>query len=248
MADPAFLADPIITQLKLIAPRLNAIIVADAPDGQELVYRDLNGSERLYIVSPSAKVSEGDGFVNVPASAHAAGIFSVINFWESPSNRIIEGIVGTSHPISFALDDPESEGQRLNGFQVATIVRINGFRLWGARGTGDQTDLKTNQIQKVRISDAIKEALISSHLWAVALGLTKTYFETVTASVNKYLGDLQLQGAIAGGECFPKDEANTPESLFDGKAYFVYRYTPSPVSEVLTFEEQITDQYLKNLV
>jgi len=247
MAEVQFLADPIVTEMKLIASRLNAIPVADAPDGQEQIYRDLNGTARLYILSPMAKVSDGDSFVNVPASAFAAGILGAINFWDSPSNRIIEGIVGTSRAISFALDDPASEGQRLNSFQVATIVRISGFRLWGARGTGDQTDLKTNQIQKIRISDAIKEALILSHLWAIARNLNKTYFESVTASVNKFLGDLQLQGAIAGGECFANDEANTPESLFDGKAYFTYRYTPSPVSETLTFEEIITDSYLKNL-
>ncbi len=245
---PDVLADPVVATLKTVAKRLNAIAIADAPDGKQADYRNANGSERLYIVNPEAKEMSDDGLIDLPGSAHAAGVFATINFWESPSNKEIQGIVGTSRPISFALDDPESEGQKLNGVQVATIVRLNGFRLWGVKGTGDQTDLKTNQIQKVRISDAIKEALISSHLYAVARNLTRTYFETVTASVNRYLADLQVLGAIAGGVCYAKDEANTPESLFDGKATFVYEYTPSPVAETLTFEEQITDKFLANIV
>ncbi|HYX35321.1 MAG TPA: phage tail sheath subtilisin-like domain-containing protein [Oligoflexus sp.] len=246
MAD--ILADPIVSSLKSVARRLNAVVVADAPSGKEKEYRVANGSERLYLVSPAAKEFLKDALLDVPASAHAAGIMATINFWESPSNKEISGIVGTSRPISFALDDPDSEGQLLNSIQVATIVRLNGFRLWGVRGTGDQTDLKTNQLQKVRISDAIKEALISSHAYAVARNLTRTYFETVTASVNAYLADLQVLGAIAGGICYAKAEANTPENLFDGKATFVYSYTPSPVSETLTFEEQITDKFLENIV
>ncbi|RYZ75326.1 MAG: phage tail protein, partial [Proteobacteria bacterium] len=211
-------------------------------------YRNANGSERLYIVYPKVKEAFGNGFEEVPVSAHAAGIFSTINFWESPSNKEIQGIIGVSRPISFALDDPDSTGQILNSFQVATVVRLNGFRLWGVRGTGDQTDLKTNQIQKVRISDAIKEAFISSHLYAVARNLTRTYFETVTASVNRYLADVQVLGAIAGGVCYAKDEVNTAESLFNGEATFVYEFTPSPVGETITFEEKITDKFLTNIV
>jgi phage tail sheath protein FI len=245
---PEVNADPIAGKLVSVAKRLNAIAIADAPDSKEQDYRNANGSERLYIINPKAKQASDKTSRFVPASAHAAGVFGRINFWESPSNQEIEGIIGTSRTISFALDDPESEAQKLNAIQVATIVRLNGFRLWGIRGSGIQTDLKTNQIQKVRISDAIKEALISSHLYAVARNLTRTYFETVVASVNKYLGDLQTTGAIAGGTCYAKAEANTPQNLFDGKAWFVYEFTPSPVSETLTFEEQITDKYLANLI
>lgn len=245
---PELNADPICGKLVSVAKRLNAIATADVPDKYEQAYRNANGNERLYLVNPKARQASGNTYISVPSSAHAAGIFGRINFWESPSNQEVYGISGTSRTISFALDDPESEGQRLNSFQVSTIVRINGLRLWGIRGSGDQTDLKTNQIQKVRISDAIKEALIASHLYAVARNLTRTYFETVVAGVNKYLGDLQTEGAIAGGTCYAKKEKNTPENLFDGKAWFVYEFTPSPVSETLTFEEQITDKYLENLV
>ncbi|MDQ3232819.1 MAG: hypothetical protein M3Q07_13460, partial [Pseudobdellovibrionaceae bacterium] len=108
MAD--ILADPIVSSLKNVARRLNAVVVADAPSGKEKEYRVANGSERLYLVSPAAKEFLKDALLDVPASAHAAGIMGTINFWESPSNKEISGIVGTSRPISFALDDPDSEG------------------------------------------------------------------------------------------------------------------------------------------
>ncbi len=245
----AILADSIAKKLAQIAKRLNGIAVIDGPTDESKVkeYRDVNGVEGSYIVYPKVKITEGSSYRDVPASAYAAGIFGVINFWESPSNREIQGIVGTSVPIAFALDDPQSLGQRLNAVQVATIVRAMGIRLWGVRGTGDQTDLTSNQIQKLRIRYAVKEALITSHQWAIAKGLTATYFETVAASVNSYLAYLMGLGAIAGGECFANKTRNTPEALFDGRAYFIYRITPTPVSETLTFEEEVTSEFLAKI-
>jgi phage tail sheath protein FI len=242
----AILADPIVKKLAQTARRLNGIGVVDGPaDGTKVKdYRDINGDEGIYIVYPKVKIAEGQGYRDVPASSYVAGLLGTINYWESPSNREIQGIVGTSVPISFALDDPQSLGQRLNAMQVSTIVRAMGFRLWGVRGTGDQTDLTSNQLQKLRIRYAVKEALIISHQWAIAKGLTATYFETVAASVNSYFAYLMGLGAIAGGECVPNKIKNTPEALFDGRAYFTYRFTPTPVSETLTFEEEVTSDFL----
>ncbi|MDQ3232503.1 MAG: phage tail sheath subtilisin-like domain-containing protein [Pseudobdellovibrionaceae bacterium] len=252
MADPAATpANAIVTKLKTISNRLGAIVVVDTPEDNsegrtELKkFRDANGAANVYMVSPKAKVAGEKNAVDAPASAHVAGVFARINFWESPSNQEINGILGTSSAVSFALNDPQSTGQVLNRMQIATIVRQDGLRLWGARGTGDPTDLKTNQIQKVRIRDAIREAIQASHRWAVAKGITRNYFDAVANNVNAYLDELKRLGAIAGGKCYPDPDANTPTALNDGKVYWIYEFTPTPVSETLTFTEEITDKYLE---
>lgn len=244
------LADPVATKLKDIAARLNGIAIADGPDDKtkQQDYRNANGADNLYIIHPKAKAMVAGAIVDVPMSAYAAGVFGTIKFWESPSNRIVRGILGPSRSIAFALDDAKSEGQILNGFQVATLVRQDGFRIWGARGTGDPGNQKTNQIQKLRIRNAIKAKLISSHRWAVAQGITRKYFITVTSSVNNFLALLKSEGAIAGGECYALDEMNPPSELFNGNAHFYYSFTPTPVSERITFEEIVTDKYLANIV
>ncbi len=247
MADT--LSNPTVVKLKAIAKRLSAVAIVDAPESfdEAKKFRAANGDERIYLISPGVKVSDGDTLKSTPASAYAAAIFARINFWQSPSNQELEGILGSSVPVSFALDDPASQGQLLNGSQIATIVRQDGLRLWGVNGSGDQTDLTSNQIQKVRIRDAIKEALLSSIRWAIALGITKDFFTAVSSKVNEFLGDLQRKGAILGGECFPDDDQNTPGNLSSGKAFFVYRFTPISVAETLTFTEDVTDEYFRKL-
>jgi phage tail sheath protein FI len=248
MAD--VLADPVVTKLKDVATRLNGIALADGPEDKtkQQDYAKANGAANLYILHPKAKATVGDAIVDVPLSAFAAGVLGTLKFWESPSNKVVRGIIGPSRPIAFALDDPRSEGQILNSYQVATLVRQDGFRIWGARGSGDPTDQKTNQLQKLRIRNAIKAKLISSHRWAVAQGITKKYFVTVTSSVNNFLALLQSEGAIAGGECYALEEKNPPSELFNGSAHFYYAFTPTPVAERLTFEEIVTDKYLSNIV
>ncbi|TCS44267.1 phage tail sheath family protein [Pseudobacteriovorax antillogorgiicola] len=244
----AILKDPVLEKLRVVAERLNAIAVTETSEKDYLEYRKANGAENVYMIYPKVKVQSGDKIEDAPASAAVAGIFAGLNFWESPSNKLINGVLGTSTPISFALDDPLSDGQSLNSAQISTIVRQDGLRLWGSRGTGDQTDLKTNFIHKVRIRNSIREALISGHRWALAKNMgSQRYFDEVATSVTNYLARLQRDGAIAGGVCYPDEESNTPDALADGKAYFVFEYTPSPVSERLTFKERITNDYLKTL-
>lgn len=193
------------------------------------------------------KVSHAGKTIAVPASAYAAGVFAKVEFWESPSNQTVNGILGTEFPVAFALDDAQSTGQRLNAKHVATVVRQDGFRLWGARGAGDETDLTTNQIQKVRIADAIREAILSSHRWAVAKGITANYLKAVQNGVKAFLDDLKTKGAIAGGDCAPDDEQNTAIHFNQGKVYWRYSFTPTPVAETLYFIEQITDSYLTKI-
>ena len=54
-----------------------------------------------------------------------------LGFWNSPSNKTINGIIGTSRQVDFQLGDKNSRANLLNEQEVATIIREDGFRLWG---------------------------------------------------------------------------------------------------------------------
>ena len=161
-----------------LADRLRGIVVADGPntsDAEAIAYRELFDSRRLFIVDPGVKLAGSAGATyDAPASGRAAGVMARNDadpergFWWSPSNRPVLGIAGTSRPVSFILGDAASGANYLNEHEVATIIRQQGYRLWGNRTCS--SDPKWAFVSVVRTADAINAALLRSHLWAVDRG------------------------------------------------------------------------------
>lgn len=139
--DGETLANPVVSELLGIAERLKAVIIADCPDGSEqdaIKYQKCFGSARVYSVYPWVKIQdENDQIVSFPSSAAVAGLLAKSDnergFWWSPSNTTINGIIGISKPIDFALGDTSCKANFLNENKVATIIQEDGFRLWGNR-------------------------------------------------------------------------------------------------------------------
>jgi phage tail sheath protein FI len=109
------LANPVVAELLGIAERLRAVIIADGPnttDAAAIDYREDWGSPRIYVVDPHVKVMKNGAVVTEPVSARVAGLIAKIDndrgFWWSPSNNVIDGIVGSHRPVDFALGDPRT--------------------------------------------------------------------------------------------------------------------------------------------
>jgi len=252
-AKTAAAANPVVAELVGIAERLRAIVVADGPNSTDAAAVQAAGdfgSKRVYLVDPFVKVSRGGTIVNEPASPAVAGLIAKIDydrgFWWSPSNQTINGIIGTSRPIDFALGDKSSRANLLNEQNVATIVREDGYRLWGNRTLS--SDQKWAFLSVVRTSDMINDSILRAHLWAVDRNITKTYFDDVSESVNAYLRELKALGAILGGRCYPDGELNSPSSIKDGKAWFNIDFTPPYPAEHVIFRSRIVDDYLEELI
>jgi phage tail sheath protein FI len=203
------------------------------------------------VVDPGVKVLDTDGsFVNEPASARVAGIIAKSDaergFWWSPSNRQIYGIVGTTRAVDFALGDANARANLLNEGSIATIIRQDGFRLWGNRTLSD--DPKWAFLSVVRTADMINESLLRAHLWAVDRNITKTYLEDVVEGVNAYLSHLTQIGAILGGRCWANPDLNTPSQLEAGKVYFDFDFTPPTPAEHVTFRSRLVNDYFEEVV
>ena len=158
-------------------------------------------------------------------------------YWSSPSNREILGIAGTSRVVDFNLGDEASSANLLNAGEVATIIRYNGYRLWGNRTASD--DAKWAFLGVVRTADVINESLLRAHLWAVDRNLTKTYVEDVVESVNDFLRRLQAQGAILSGRCWADPARNTDAARDAGRVYFDFEFDPPSPAERITFRSQL---------
>lgn len=247
-------ANAVVAELVGIAERLRAVIPADGPnssDAAAITYRGDWGSKRVFVIDPWVQVRNPDGVIeNRPASARVAGLIAKTDnergFWWSPSNQVINGIVGTSRPVDFTLGDANSRANLLNEQEVATIVRQDGYRLWGNRTCSD--DPKWAFLSVVRTADMINDSILRAHMWAVDRNITRTYLDDVTQGVNDYLASLQAQGAILGGICYPTPDLNTPANIAQGKVFFDFDFTPPYPAEHITFRSKLVNTYIEEIL
>lgn len=248
------LANPVVAELSGIADRLRAVIIADGPntnDADAITYREDWGSARVYVIDPYTMVwdTATSAAVQAPASARVAGLIAKIDndrgFWWSPSNQVVNGIVGTARPVDFALGDANCRANLLNENEVATIIHQDGYRLWGNRTCS--SDPKWAFLSVRRTADMINESLLQAHLWAVDRAISKTYIKDVTEGVNAYLRHLKAVGAILGGSCWADPEMNTPDQIEQGKIYFDFDFTPPYPAEHVTFRSRMVNDYLEEL-
>lgn len=246
-------ANAVVSELLGIANRLRAVIIADGPntnDADAIAYRGDFGSKRVYVVDPKVLVLDDDGTTITDwSSPRVAGLIARIDnergFWWSPSNQEIYGIQGTARTIDFVLGDASSRANLLNENEVATIIRQDGFRLWGNRTCS--SDQKWAFLCVVRTADIINDSLMRAHLWAVDRGITKQYVNDVIEGVNAYLRNLVGLGAILGGTCWADPDLNTADQIADGKVYFDFDFTPVYPAEHIIFRSQLTNDYISEV-
>lgn len=246
-------ANPVVAELVGIAERLRAVIIADGPnttDQDAFEYAGDFGSRRVYVVDPGVKKLNSDGeVVNEWASACVAGLIAKTDnergFWWSPSNQEINGILGTKRPVDFTLGDANCRANLLNEKKIATIIREEGFRLWGNRTLS--SDPKWVFLSVVRTADILNDSLLKAHRWAVDRNITKTYVKDVTEGVNAYLRDLQNIGAILGGTCWADPDLNTPSKISQGQIFFDFDFTPPYPAERITFRSHMVQDYIETI-
>lgn len=245
--------NPVVAELIGIAERMRAVIIADGPntnDADAIAYAGDFGSKRVYVVDPKViKVDEAGNNQTEWSSPCVAGLIAKSDnergFWWSPSNQNINGIIGTARAIDFTMGDANSRANLLNEQNVTTIIRQDGFRLWGNRTLS--SDPKWAFLCVVRTADIINDSLMNAHLWAVDRGITKQYFTDVVEGVNAYLRHLVSIGAIIGGTCWADPDLNTPDQIAQGKVYFDFDFTPVYPAEHVIFRSHLVNDYLTEI-
>ena len=243
----------VVAELKGICEQMRAIGIIDGPsttDAAAQTYAGNFGDKRLYMIDPKVTVYRDGSPVYEPASSVVAGLIAKTDndkgFWHSPSNQTINGITGTERAIDFQMGDTTSRANVLNGQKIATIIREDGYRLWGNLTLS--SDTKWQFISVVRTADIINDSLLRAHLWAVDRNINKTYFDDVAESVNAYLRTLQNLGAILGGTCWADPDLNSEVNLQAGKVYFNFDFTPPAPAQTITFSSYLTNDYFAELV
>ena len=247
--------NPVTSALITVAERLRAVVVADGPNTTEadaITDAGKYGSDRLFIVDPAVRVAEGPtgAIVTRPASPFVAGLIAKRDaekgFWWSPSNQVIEGVRASARPISFQINSPETEANRLNEAKAATIVHQNGYRLWGDRTTA--TDPLWTFLNVRRTADMIYESIEAAHLWAMDRPFSAQLVLDIRDSVQAYINTLVVRGALLGGRVWLDPELNTETELKAGKLYLDFDIEPPAPLEHLTFRAHRNGSYYDELV
>jgi phage tail sheath protein FI len=186
----------------------------------------------------------------VAASPYVAGVIARtdkdVGFWCSPSNKVVNGIVGLSKPVDFALGDSACKANYLNENGIATVINQDGYRLWGNRSTSDEAVYKFLCVR--RTADIISDSILRAHLWAVDRNIVKNYLTDVTESVNAFLASLKSQGAILQGKCYANKELNTAANIAEGKVFFDFSFTPAYPAEQVTFRAYLDNSNLDSVL
>lgn len=254
---------PVTAEMLGIADELLAVIIADGPNtnNQDAIrFRREFGDKRVYVVDPWVKFwnTDTDGYDQQPASARVAGIINKVDnrsdgikrgWWSSPSNELMNGITGTARPIP-KTGGVNSVANYLNSNEVTVVcgAEDGGYHLWGNRTCS--ADPLYWFINAVRTDDMIQESLTQAMRWAIDLGITRTFFENVTESVNAFCRNLEALGAIAIGKqspCWVDEKLNTSDQMMQGKAVVNFDYDRFYPCEHLTVQRYINHDYLTTI-
>ncbi|WP_024674071.1 phage tail sheath family protein [Pseudomonas syringae] len=243
------------TAMTALADKLRALPILDGPnttDEAVMAYAENFGGKRSFMVDPGVQYwdTTANKTVDAPGSAWVAGLFAWTDaeygFWASPSNKEFAGITGTTRPIEFLDGDETCRANLLNNANIATIIRDDGYRLWGNRTLS--TDPKWAFVTRVRTMDIVMDAILYGHKWAVDRSITATYVKDVTEGLQAFMRDLKNQGAIINFEVFADTELNTASQLEEGKVYWNIRFTDVPPAENPNFRVEVTNQWLTEVL
>jgi Phage tail sheath protein FI len=228
----------VATAMDALAGKLRAVAIIDGPgttDEAATTYAKSFGSKRLFMVDPGVQQwdTTANATVDQPGSAWVAGLFAWTDteygFWASPSNKEFVGITGTTRSVEFLDGDDTCRANLLNNANIATIIRDDGYRLWGNRTLS--SDAKWAFVTRVRTMDIVMDAILYGHKWAVDRSITATYVKDVTEGLQAFMRDLKNQGAIINFEVYADPVLNTASQLEQGKVYWNIRFTDVPPAE-----------------
>jgi len=253
-ANIAACANPVVAEMLGYAERFRGVIIADGPNTNRsaaLQYRQDWGSARVYVVDPGILVWDTELSMPVvqPSSDRVAGLIAKMDQengpWWSPSNKILNGVIGIARPISFGISDFNSEANYLNENEVATVIREEGYRLWGNKTCSSDPLWKFLSVR--RTHDLINDSVENAYLWALDRPFSVQLLVDVADSLMAFLRVLQARGATLGYKVWLDPKLNTKETMMDGKFWVDFdAEAPAPL-ENLNFTAHRNNKYYETL-
>ncbi|WPZ28196.1 phage tail sheath subtilisin-like domain-containing protein [Sulfitobacter sp. OXR-159] len=243
-------ANPVVAELVGVLDQLKAVAFVDGPDTTDedaLAYRELIGSQRVYVVDPKVLVwdAEADAYAARPASARFAGVQARVDtnlgFWHSLSNKNINGIGGASRTVTYGL-----QADYLNENHVGTIINMgSGFITWGNRAATEDDLWVFLSVR--RTADFINEAIEKAYLEFVDKPFSAANLKFMLESGNAAMRTFKASGAILGGRVWIDETLNEPTEMAAGKITLSMEFEPPAPMEDIRFIAHRNIQYYLEL-
>jgi len=258
---------PVFVETKVVADELQAaaekyrgIYIPDLPAGTTLAQALASrgpastnafkvASQRGYGVFPHLIAYDvaTDANVVVPYSAYMAGVISRVDreegFWVSPSNKEINGIVGSEIAIISDYSDPESESNLLNAAGITTVYSGygTGVRTWGNRNLSYPANSDPKTFLSIRrMADVVHESLEEAAFPYIDKPINQAIIDTIREEGNSFFNTLIGRGACTPGsrvEYVPED--NPATELAAGHIQFNLVFMGPTPAERITFKSYL---------
>ncbi|WP_193617875.1 phage tail sheath subtilisin-like domain-containing protein [Neisseria mucosa] len=168
-----------------------------------------------------------------------------IGVHKSISNTEIQGVSALKYPRSFGLLDINSEANTINNLNVTTIIRENGFRVWGNRTCS--ADPIWAFEPTVRVASVIKETIAESFLWAMDKPMHPSMMIDIINTINAKLAEKVYKGWLLGAQVFIDPKKIEKERVSNGIFAFDYEFTVAPPLENIELNQHVSDRFIVNL-
>lgn len=253
---PELDSQDVLTELVGIAQATRAFAYGSAggnPDITEVGnYRKNFGQRELMLIDnefmafdPTTKKTETAATIARILGARAK-LDKNVGWHKSISNTEINGVSGLKFARSFDLLDKNCDANTINNKDVTTLIREDGFRVWGNR-TCTNDSMMAFEVA-TRTAQIIQETIASAFMWALDKPMHPSLMEDIIMAINAKLAQYVNKGYILGARVFIDKTLNTSETVQAGQFTISYEFTWVPPLENMIFNQHVTDTFFVNLV
>mgnify|MGYP000930555300 FL=1 len=253
---PELDSQDVLTELVGIAQATRAFVYGSAggnPDITEVGnYRKNFGQRELMLIDnefmafdPTTKKTETAATIARILGARAK-LDKNVGWHKSISNTEINGVGGLKFARSFDLLDKNCDANTINNKDVTTLIREDGFRVWGNR-TCTNDSMMAFEVA-TRTAQIIQETIASAFMWALDKSLHKSLLEDIIMAINAKLAQYVNKDYILGARVFIDKTLNTSETVQAGQFIISYEFTWVPPLENMVLNQHVTDTFFVNLV
>lgn len=253
---PELDSQDVLTELAGVAQATRASAYGSAggnPDITEVGnYRKNFGQRELMLIDnefmafdPTTKKTETAATIARILGARAK-LDKNVGWHKSISNTEINGVSGLKFARSFDLLDKNCDANTLNNKDVTTLIREDGFRVWGNR-TCTNDSMMAFEVA-TRTAQIIQETIASAFMWALDKPMHPSLMEDIIMAINAKLAQYVNKGYILGARVFIDKTLNTSETVQAGQFTISYEFTWVPPLENMVFNQHVTDTFFVNLV
>lgn len=249
---PALDSQSVATELVSVAKKLRAFAYVSAYECETkedvVAYRENFGAREVMVIWPDfvsfdvATKQQDSAYVIARALGLRAKLDKEIGWHKTISNMPVSGVEGIDKPVFWDLQDPATDAGYLNENDVTTLIREGGFSFWGSRTCSEDPLFAFENY--TRTAQVIADTIAEAHLWAIDKPMHPSLVRDIIEGINAKFREMKALGLIIDAQAWFDEEANSKETLKDGKLYIDYDYTPVPPLENLTLRQRITDRYL----